>query len=533
MAFALVLALAPACAEDDVNSNPESGDEDQHQPGSPQGEGSDSSSPSDKKKDSEPDPKGDKDNDGIPNGEDNCPSVENPDQKDSDSDGHGDACDECPDDPKKKEKGDCGCGEPEDDQDSDGVADCVDNCVSAPNPNQEDSDGDDIGDACDCEMTAKPCVDGMAGKWPCKGLDLVAHMAPRAIGAKGLNDIWGWVDPENKDEYAIVGGTNGTAFVRMTNAYCPEYLGFVDRMTKDSVWRDIKVYKNYAYMVSEDDGGLQVFDMTKLRGVKASQKWKADHEIRFGHSHNVVINEDTGHMFVVLSGMCKRGLTIYDLKADPLKPEKISCWDESPVHDAHCFVYKGPDVEYTDKEICVTANDSGKDVSVVDLSDPLKPKTLSTVKYPQAAYSHQGWVSEDHRYYFHGDELDEGKSSIKHTRTHMWDISDLDNPKSLGFHEHESAATDHNMYIHNNLIYQANYQAGLQVMSFKEVDQGKLKQEAFFDTYPKGDSSKMMSAWSNFPFFESGNIIVSATGAGFFIVRHSNDKKKKDPDVPK
>jgi hypothetical protein len=46
--------------------------------------------------------------------DDNCPNNANPNQEDSDSDGFGDACDNCPGDPNKTEPGDCGCGIPED-----------------------------------------------------------------------------------------------------------------------------------------------------------------------------------------------------------------------------------------------------------------------------------------------------------------------------------------------------------------------------------------------------------------------------------
>ncbi len=113
---------------------------------------------------------------------DNCPDVTNPDQSDSDNDGFGDACDGCPDDPKKTEPGICsceaseidsdndgtpdcndgcpedsnktepglcGCGLTDDDGDSDGIPDCSDNCQVDQNANQADSDNDDIGDICD------------------------------------------------------------------------------------------------------------------------------------------------------------------------------------------------------------------------------------------------------------------------------------------------------------------------------------------------------------------------------------------------
>jgi len=82
-----------------------------------------------------PDPDDDdRDNDGIPNDEDNCPDTYNPDQKDSDGDGIGDACSGNDDD---------------DDRDNDGIPNNEDNCPDTYNPDQKDSDGDGIGDACD------------------------------------------------------------------------------------------------------------------------------------------------------------------------------------------------------------------------------------------------------------------------------------------------------------------------------------------------------------------------------------------------
>ncbi len=73
----------------------------------------------------------DSDNDGIPDSTDNCPNTANPNQEDTDGDGIGDACDDCLD------------------VDQDTVCDDVDNCPGTANPNQEDTDNDGIGDICD------------------------------------------------------------------------------------------------------------------------------------------------------------------------------------------------------------------------------------------------------------------------------------------------------------------------------------------------------------------------------------------------
>ncbi|UCG34473.1 MAG: M6 family metalloprotease domain-containing protein [Phycisphaerales bacterium] len=68
---------------------------------------------------------------------------------DSDGDNVPDRCtDECPDDPAKSLPGACGCGVPDTDGDGDGQADCKDNCPDKWNPDQADSDGDGVGDAC-------------------------------------------------------------------------------------------------------------------------------------------------------------------------------------------------------------------------------------------------------------------------------------------------------------------------------------------------------------------------------------------------
>ena len=117
----------------------------------------------------------DDDDDGVPDGEDNCPLDANTDQQDTDGDGFGDVCDggcwledlevfeeDCDGIPDDSDNcpyvsnadqtdldGD-GIGDPCDsDDDEDGVEDGLDNCPETPNKDQADFDNDKIGDACD------------------------------------------------------------------------------------------------------------------------------------------------------------------------------------------------------------------------------------------------------------------------------------------------------------------------------------------------------------------------------------------------
>ena len=89
----------------------------------------------------------DKDNDGVTNENDNCPTITNADQNDSDGDGVGDVCDNCPNDanPGQEDENNNYIGDACDggaDNDGDGIPDDIDNCPSMPNSDQLDTDKD-------------------------------------------------------------------------------------------------------------------------------------------------------------------------------------------------------------------------------------------------------------------------------------------------------------------------------------------------------------------------------------------------------
>ena len=94
-----------------------------------------------------------------------------------------------------------------------------------------------------------------------------------AIGGGEGNDIWGWADTQTGNEYALMGLTNGTAFVDVTDPDNPVFLGHLATNTTEAAWRDIKVYLDHAFVVADGAGthGMQVFDLTRLRGVASPQ----------------------------------------------------------------------------------------------------------------------------------------------------------------------------------------------------------------------------------------------------------------------
>ncbi len=168
---------------------------------------------------------------------------------------------------------------------------------------------------------------------------------------------------------------------------------------------------------------------------------------------------------------------------------------------------------------------------MVDVTDPTDIKTILKTAYDSVDYFHQGWLTEDHRYFLSNDELDEYERGVN-TRTHIFDLFDLDDSEYLGFHEGPTNAVDHNLYIHNRRIYQSNYAAGLRILKTGDGDALELEEVGYFDTYPKSNTAGFSGSWSNYPYFQSGTIIVSDFQRGLFILEPFPSITSTDEPIP-
>lgn len=379
------------------------------------------------------------------------------------------------------------------------------------------------------------CEDGQAADWSCEGMDLVSFLPVSAIGGGpgiSLNDMWGWYDETTGKDYAIVGRTDGTSFIDVTDASNPRYLGDLPKTpeARISVWRDMKVYEDHVYIVSDGAGdhGVQVFDLTRLRDVTEPQTFEPDYLYTgIASAHNIVMNEETGFAYVVgASGggeTCGGGLHMLDL-TDPGHPTFAGCFSDGVTgrrgtgysHDAQCVTYTGPDEDYKGREICIGSNETA--LSFSDVTDKDNPISIATVEYPNVAYAHQGWLTPDQTLFFQNDEGDEPSGLVEHTRTLVWDVRDLDDPILVTEYFASTTETDHNLYIEGDLMYQSNYGAGLRVIDISDPDD--IHEVGYFDTDP---DLGCCGSWSNYPYFHNGAVGVTGGGAGFFLVKRQED----------
>ena len=418
------------------------------------------------------------------------------------------------------------------------------------------------------------CKGGVADiQYPCDDIHLLAVVKPQELqGLEStdsptvrLNDIWGWTDPMTKKEYALVGLTNGVSFVDVSNPEKPIVIGKLDEsnisakfktlsdpnyeactigigdteqsknIQEGSTWRDHKVFKDHLFIGSDAQAhGIQVFDLTKLRSYEGTFLEFEEDALYTGlaNSHNVVINEETGFAYAVgatNAEVCETGgLHIIDIN-DPKNPVFAGCYsDTTPprrrsnsayIHDAQCVNYVGPDSDYTGKEVCFSAAE--RSLVIADVTDKADVTTVGFASSPSMSYAHQGWLTEDHKYFLMNDELDEFNLG-RTTKTYIFDVSDLSNPTFVNFYEHNTESIDHNLYIKGDYVYASNYVSGLRVMRMNDISSAELEEVAFFDSEPNiysNPNQQFNGTWSNYPFFESGVIIMIDINRGLFILQ--------------
>ncbi len=386
-----------------------------------------------------------------------------------------------------------------------------------------------------------PCIRGMAADtYPCHRVDMLSHLTLGDLGLSFANDIWGWTDPLTTKDYALIGGTEGTVVVDISDPRRPAITGMLPTHSTAGgpFWRDIKVYDDHAYVVSEHTGhGVQVLDLTQVRGVTGDPVVFSEtaHYDGIGSAHNIAINEDTGFAYAIgaASGTesgCSGGLHMIDI-SDPAAPSFAGCFGERGyIHDTQCVIYEGPDAEHRGKEICFNSAAEffgfhpdliDNTLSIVDVTDKSNPIELSFFEYANDGYSHQGWLTPDQRYFLHNDELDEVFGQVGGTVTRIFDVQNLAELTAPVEVDHGTTSIGHNAYTEGRYLYASNYTSGLRIFDITKVDQGLLPPAAFFDVYPLNDNPTFEGGtWSNYPYFHQKKIVaVSSMERGLFVLQ--------------
>ncbi len=333
-------------------------------------------------------------------------------------------------------------------------------------------------------------------------------------------DCWGYTSPSGR-EYALIGVGWGTGVVEVTDPANPVIVAVVPGT--NSLWHDTAVIGHYAYTVSDSSGvGIQVIN---LQNVDAGVVTHVGNIMQGGHTttHTLLDNPASGFLYAC-GGNANGGGMIPVSTANPQAPSFTGPgWNSSYVHEAQIVTYtSGP---YAGKEIAFLFAGGGG-IAIVDITNKLAPAQLSWISYPATRYTHQGWISEDRQYLYVDDELDgpDGgtgwfSGTVPYSLTRVFDISNLSAPRMVATFSNGIASIDHNQYVRDGYLYQSNYTSGMRVWDLS--DPLRPVEVAWIDTRPEDDGATFNGNWGNYPYFNSGTVILSDLERGLFAVKVS------------
>lgn len=303
----------------------------------------------------------------------------------------------------------------------------------------------------------------------------------------GYNDIWGYTDPSGR-EYALLGVYTGTSVVDITDPYNPVEVAFVDG--PNSIWRDIKTHDHYMYMVSEGGSGLQIVDLTDLpNGVT----YVGNNTAYFTTAHNLFIAD--GYAYVVGANNGS-GIHILDL-SNPANPVQTAYYSSSGyVHDVYVY----------DDTIYAASEDT---YDVVNVSNKNSPQLVSQSAALPGIYAHSGWLTEDKRYFVACEEFNVRDITV-------WDLQDRSTwDLVVPQWQMSDDSPVHNVFIRGQYAYISYYKDGFVCLDVS--DPTNPVYVGRYDTYP-GSTGTYEGAWGCYPFFPSGNVIISDISTGLYVL---------------
>ena len=336
-------------------------------------------------------------------------------------------------------------------------------------------------------------------------------IAEPAYGIK-YNGIWGY--EANGREYAIVGSTAGVYFVDITNPQSPVTSDFVAGRRTACIWREIKTFDHYAYLIS-DDQSPNSFQIVDLQYLPDSVHVVADYTSLFERGHTLYVDGNKLYVGMVRGGMFTQNLSmaVFSL-SNPEAPVFLrSINDDYPTLLASNQVH---DMFVRNDTIYASCGYDGLFIFKYDSVGNNFQLINSLTSYPSQGYNHSSALADNGSLVF----MDEVPSGLP---VKVLDVNDLQNLTVTTTFSSNSVVTPHNPFIIGNICYIAYYMDGLQV--YDVSDPYNPLRTAYFDTHyqePLGGpypSLAYQGAWGAYPFFSSGNIAVSDMQNGLFVLQ--------------
>lgn len=310
-----------------------------------------------------------------------------------------------------------------------------------------------------------------------------------------LANVWGYAAPDGR-EYVLAGGSKGLIVVDITNPDAPQQI--VQIPGPNNLWKEIKTYQQYAYIVSEGGQGIQVVDLSALPSASLPSKfYQGDGPIagQLTRIHALHIDTATGYLYAYGGNLFGGGAKIFDLHTDPWNPAYVGKFDQlGYIHDG-----------YVDNDLMFSGHIYAGQFAVVDMRNKSNPVVLATQNTP-GDFTHNTWLTDDRRVILTTDEVNNSVLAA-------YDVSDPTDIRLLDQVQSNPGSNSvvHNTHILGNYAVTSWYKDGFTIVDITRPD--NLVQTGHYDTYPGYAGSGFEGCWGVYPYFPSGAIAATNISA--------------------
>ena len=228
-----------------------------------------------------------------------------------------------------------------------------------------------------------PCVDGMAGIYPCSNIDLLAFVPVAQFQATTTNSLWGWTDPDSGIEYALIGANNGIAFYDLSTPDQPRYLGKLPtsagqldlarraRLPEPRVRRQRRESRPRHAGVRPDtpsrgDLAADVHRGRPLLGIRLEPHDLDQRDDRLSRRSPAPTSPVPA---IRITAACRSSTSTIRRRR-----QFAGCINDAGyTHESQCYVYSGPDTEHAGRDLCFDSNGSSGRIAIVDVTDKTNP----------------------------------------------------------------------------------------------------------------------------------------------------------------
>lgn len=335
----------------------------------------------------------------------------------------------------------------------------------------------------------------LAAQTPSLSLNMTLFDTVNPVDTAGAHAaLWGYVAPDGR-EYALFGSQIGTFIYDITEKPLKE-VAFIPGPRNP--WREIKVYRQYAYIASEatDGGGLQIIDLSGLPNTANLVRTDTSY---FKSAHTIFVRDHYLYVMGTASTSgANGGAIILDLEPDPLNPRRIGMVNPYYYHDA-----------WVRNDTLLGAAINGQGCDIYDIKDKTSPKHLATITYPGSG-THNAEITADGGYVVTSDEIGLTQKTMK-----VWDIRDLENITKVAEFTPDPNSIVHNVHVVGRYVLAAWYTAGVRILDM--IDPRHPREVGYYDTYPT-PTGGFNGVWEVYGFFPSGKIIASDRNTGLYVM---------------